>query len=135
MLLSKHHFHTHLKSNNNKLFMKPTQKFIGITLAAFLFISGCQKKFEDYSKNKNLPLQVPPSLILPAILNDMVVQPGDYQDKADQFIVSNYTYYGNNQYWTGSSTLNYGTLRNVLAMESEARRLAGSDDNPYHALG
>ena len=104
-------------------------------LAVLIFATGCSKKFEDYSKNKNLPLQVPPSLILPAILNDMVVYPGGDEDKNCQFIVSNYTYYGLNQYWSGSASLNYGSLRNVLAMESEARRLAGSDNNPYHALG
>ena len=97
--------------------------------------AGCSKKFEDYSQNKNLPQQVPPGLVLKSILNDMVVFPGGDEDKADQFIVSNYTYYGLNQYWTGSANLSYGTLRNVLAMESEAKRLAGSDNNPYHALG
>ncbi len=100
-----------------------------------IFASSCKKKFEDYSQNKNLPLQVPPGLILKSILNDMVVSPGGDEDKANQFIISNYTYYGLNQYNTGSASLNYGTLRNVLTMEKEARRLAGSDDNPYHALG
>ena len=97
--------------------------------------SVAKKKFEDYSQNKNLPLQVPPSLLLKSVLNDMHVSPGGDEDKADQFIVSNYTYYGLNQYNTGSASLDYGTLRNVVAMETEARRLAGTDDNPYHALG
>ncbi len=113
--------------------MKFLKFLIIITLILFAF--GCKKKFEDYSQNKNLPLQVPPGLILKSILNDMHVSPGGNEDKADQFIVSNYTYYGLNQYNTGSATLSYGTLRNVLAMENEAKRLAGSDDNPYHALG
>ena len=106
-----------------------------IALTSLVFVMGCKKKFDEYSQNKNLPLQVPPSLILPSILNDLAVSPGGDVDKADQFIVSNYTYYGLNQYWTGSADLNYGSLRNVLAMEKEARRLAGTDDNPYHALG
>jgi len=104
-------------------------------LAAIMLGTSCSKRFEDYSKNGNLPLQVPPGLILPTILNDMVVYPGGDEDKNCQFIVSNYTYYGLNQYWSGSASLNYGTLRNVLAMEKEASRLAGSDNNPYHALG
>ena len=106
-----------------------------IILTLAIVATGCSKKFEDYSQNKNLPQQVPPNLVLPTILNDLVVFPGGDEDKADQFIVSNYTYYGLNQYWTGSAPLNYGSLRNVLAMESEAKRLAGSDNNPYHALG
>lgn len=105
-----------------------------ITLAFIVVASGCKKKFEDYSKNENLPQEVPPGLILKAVLNDINSQ-NDDQNKADQFIVSNYTYYGLNQYSTGSASLNYGSLRNVLAMEKEARRLTGSDNNPYHALG
>lgn len=110
---------------------------ISFTFALLILIAGtgCKKQFEDYADNKNLPQQVPPSLVLPSILNDMAVSPGGYEDKANQFIVSNYNYYGNNYYWSGSATLNYGMLRNVLAMEKEARRLAGSDNNPYHALG
>lgn len=115
--------------------MKSVKFQIILALTAVVLVTSCSKKFEDYSKNSNLPLQVPPSLVLPVILNDMIVYPGGDQDKACQFIVSNYTYYGQNQYWSGSANLNYGTLRNVLAMESEARRLAGSDNNPYHALG
>lgn len=115
--------------------MKLLKTNIILALAIIVAAMGCSKKFEDYSKNSNLPQVVPPGLILPTILNDLLESPGDYQDKADQFIVSNYNYYGDNKYWTGSASLNYGTLRNVLAMEKEARNLAGSDKNPYHALG
>src|SRR5258705_9447720 len=113
--------------------MKASKFKIILVFAALAL--GCNKKFEDYAINKNLPIVVPPSLVLPAILNTLIVYPGDNEDKYDQFIVSNYNYYGDNKYWTGGTTLNYGTLRDVLAMESEARRLAGSDNNPYHALG
>ncbi len=116
-------------------------KFINFpVLLAFLlavFTWGCSKKFEDYSQNPNQPLpgKVPPGILLKSILNDLVVFPGGDADKQSQFICSNYVYYGNNQYWTGSTDLNYGDLNNTLSMESEARRLAGSDNNPYHALG
>lgn len=98
--------------------------------------AACKQKFDDYSRNNNLPLTVPPGVVLRSVLGDMVVYPGDYEDKADQFIVSNYTYYGDNKYWSGSATLNYGTLRNVVSMEALANKAySGSDDNPYHALG
>ena len=101
------------------------------------FASGCSKKFDAYSQNTNQPVpgKVPPGIVLKSILNDLVVMPGGDADKQSQFIASNYVYYGNNEYWTGSATLNYGDLNNTLAMEAEARRLAGSDNNPYHALG
>jgi hypothetical protein len=115
--------------------MKSFNIFFMFSITAIVLSTGCSKTFEDYSKNNNLPLQVPPSRILPSVLGTMAVSPGGDEDKHSQFIVSNYTYYGLNTYWSGSAGLNYGTLRDVLAMEKEASRLAGSDNNPYHALG
>jgi hypothetical protein len=100
-----------------------------------VILAGCSKKFEDNSKNNNKPLNVPPGVLLRAVLADVVVYPGDYQDKAGQYIASNYTYYGDNKYWNGSASWNFGTLNNVLAMEVAAKKAAGSDVNPYHALG
>lgn len=108
-----------------------------LILAAMGLATGCTKKFQDYSQNSNQPLpgKVPPGIVLKSILNHLIVFPGGDEDKQCQNICSNYTYYGNNEYWTGSATLNYGDLNNTLAMEAEARRAAGSDNNPYHALG
>jgi len=111
------------------------RSIIVLAVPAALAMAGCSKKFDQYSQNNNLPQHVPPGLVLRSILNSLVVFPGDWQDKADQFIASNYTYYGDNKYWTGSAALNYGDLNNVLSMEAEAKRAAGSDNNPYHALG
>ena len=109
-------------------------KIITFLFATLLMVSSCKKNFEDYSQNRNLPLQVPPGLILPTILNDMVAYPGGDEDKYSQYIVSNYNYYGDNKYWNGSTNLNYGTLRNVLALDKQANKLAGSENNPYHVL-
>jgi len=117
--------------------MKSIRSSIILVLAAIAISTGCSKKFDQYSQNTNQPNpgKVPPGIVLKSILNSMIVYPGGDADKQCQFYCSNYTYYGNNQYWTGSAGLDYSTLNNVLAMESEAKRLAGSDNNPYHALG
>lgn len=117
--------------------MKIFRFAIFVSLSALALCSGCSKKFEEYSQNSNQPVpgKVPPGLVLKSILNDIVVFPGGDADKQCQFICSNYVYYGTNQYWTGSANLDYGDLNNIIAMESEARRLSGSDNNPYHALG
>lgn len=115
--------------------MKSFKNKIALVLMALVIFTGCNKKFEDFSKNNNLPVAVPPGVILRAVLNDIVVYPGGGEDKAGQYIASNYTYYGDNKYWNGSAGLNYGTLNNVLAMETTASKLAGSDNNPYRALG
>jgi hypothetical protein len=97
--------------------------------------TGCSKKFEEYSLNKNLPQTVPPGVLLRGVLNSIVTYPGGYEDKAGQFYVSNYTYYGDNKYWTGSADLSYGALNNVLNMEKQAYNATGTSNNPYHALG
>jgi len=104
-------------------------------MPAAMLISGCSKKFEDYSQNKNLPITVPPGLVLRSILNSLVVFPGGFEDKAGQYIASNYTYYGDNKYWTGSASLNYSVLNSVVSMEAEAKKATGTDRNPYRALG
>jgi hypothetical protein len=110
------------------------KKYIAsILLVVVLIASGCNKKFDTYSQNPNLPTSVPAYLLLRQVLNDMVVFPAGDADKFCQFTLSSYTYYGTNEYWTGAATLNYGTLRNVVAMENEAKK-SGGDNNPYSAL-
>lgn len=115
--------------------MKHFKIKIMLALAVFAALAGCNKKFEENAKNNNKPLSVPAGVVLRSVLGDIVVYPGGSEDKAGQYIVSNYTYYGDNKYWTGSAGLNYGTLNNVVAMEGLARTAAGTDNNPYHALG
>ncbi|HEY4285513.1 MAG TPA: SusD/RagB family nutrient-binding outer membrane lipoprotein [Puia sp.] len=108
-----------------------------LALATVVLATSCSKKFEQYSRNTNQPNpgSVPPGIVLRALLDSIIVQPGGDADKQCQNICSNYVYYGTNEYWTGSAKLDYGHLNNILAMESEARRLGGSDNNPYHAMG
>src|ERR1700754_3836189 len=108
-----------------------------LAFATAIITTGCSKKFEQYSQNANQPTpgKVPPGIVLKAILDSIVVQPGADADKQCQYICSNYVYYGTNEYWTGSAKLDYGRLNNVLQMEAEARRTVGNDRNPYHAMG
>jgi len=115
--------------------MKSLSYTILLGFGALVLFAGCNKKFDENSKNNNLPLTVPPGVILRGILGDLVVFPGGSEDKAGQYIASNYTYYGDNKYWNGSAGLNYGSLRNVVAMENTAAALTKSANNPYHALG
>ena len=113
--------------------MKQHKYFTVVILALLLAASGCQKKFDEYTSNPNLPTSVPAYLLLRQVLNDMPVFPGGDADKFSQYTLSSYTYYGTNEYWTGAANLNYGTLRNIAAMEKEASKASG-DNNPYSAL-
>jgi hypothetical protein len=116
-------------------------------LLALIAINGCKKKIEQYTTSPNLPASVPASLLLRNTLNDMYSDPSGEEEpwgqaeRNCQFTACNYTYYGNNAYWDGVfhplyATLNYGTLTNVMNMEAAAKlAAAGSDNNPYNALG
>lgn len=105
------------------------------SLAILVSISGCKKEFNKDVVNRNLPISgISPSLLLPNIEADMFVAPFGDEEKADQFTAINYTYYGSNQYWTGSANLNYTTLNNVVAMETEASKLSSTISKPYLAL-
>jgi hypothetical protein len=123
--------------------MKTLKYSIVLVMTSFLVLIGCKKEFNNFVTNPNPDTQVPPSIILRSILSDMYSQSGDrnyapfsQSERENQFTCSNYTYYDNNQYWSGSATWDYSTtLTNVLAMEKEAARVAGTKNTPYHALG
>src|ERR1700752_4302031 len=108
-------------------------KLIPFLIVLLVISSSCNKKFETYADNPNLPTSVPAYLLLRQVLNDMFISPGGDADKFCQYTLSSYTYYGTNEYWTGAATLNYGTLRNVVAMEKEATKSSG-ENNPYNAM-
>lgn len=111
-----------------------TNKITGILFIAIVMALGsCTKTFEKFASNPNQPTSVPAYLLLRQVENDIMVFPGGDADKFGQFTLSTYTYYGTNEYWTGAASLEYGTLRNVVAMEKEAAKASG-DINPYSAL-
>ena len=113
--------------------MKKLQYIVTAVIAIALAGTGCKKKFDEYATNPNNPQSVPAYLLLRQVENDIPVTAGGDADKFCQFTLSSYTYYGTNEYWTGAAGLNYGTLRNIVAMETEAAKAAGSN-NPYSAL-
>ena len=111
-----------------------TNKLIAF-LIAVIAISGssCTKTFEKYTQNPNQPTSVPAYLLLRQIENNLMVFPGGDEEKWSQYTLSTYTYYGTNEYWSGSTSLNYNNSENIVAMESEAAK-ASSGVTPYSAL-
>lgn len=113
--------------------MKMKNKISILLLTVIITASSCSKTFDTYAVNNNQPTSVPAYLLLRQIENSLVVFPGDNEDKFSQYTLSTYTYYGNNEYWSGSASLQYDVLRNVKAMETEAAKASGNN-NPYAAL-
>jgi hypothetical protein len=112
-----------MKSIKNTVFI--------ITLAALVF--SC-KDFEELETNQNKPTTAPASLVLNGVLNDLYERPWSAEMRQNQFSCCNYNYYGTNEYWA-SATLNFLTLKNVIKMEEEAKRLGVGDVNPFAAVG
>lgn len=109
-------------------------KYPVLLLLAMLALASCKKTFDELGTDNNRPNSVPPSLILNGVLNDLYNGPyGDYE-KWDQYFLQNYDYYGNNRYDFGSGTNFYTTLKNVMKMEEEAKRIQLPAVNPYSAL-
>lgn len=116
--------------------MKKIIKFpILLLIVAFAFTS-CEKSFNEVIKsNPNQPTNVPPSLLLNGIENNLYSAPYGNEEKWSQYFLINYDYYGNNRYDFGSGADYYTTLKNVVQMEAEAKNLGLPEVNPYSALG
>lgn len=115
--------------------MKALKLKIVASLAILIVASGCKKEFDNSVLNKNLPITgLSPALLLPNIETDMFTPAYTQVERENQYTACNYTYYDNNQYWTGSASLNYSTLNNVVAMETESNKLSTTLSKPYLAL-
>jgi len=114
--------------------MKNIFKILLVPVLLIMILPGCQKSFSDLNQNPNKPVTVPPYLLVTGILNNMADMPaGDYE-KWDQYFLINYDYYGNNRYDFGSGANYYGTLKNVVKMEEEAKKINSPAINPYEAM-
>lgn len=114
--------------------MKRNKLYILIAVVG-LSLNSCQKKYDEYLQNPNLPTQVPPNLVLRALLSQLD-DDGAWSDvtRWNQFDACNYNYYGDQRYdWTGGE-MNFLSLKNVAKMESEALRVKQPDQNVYAAL-
>jgi hypothetical protein len=109
-------------------------KYTAFLLLILLSITSCQKSFNELGDDVNRPTSVPPSLLLNGVLNSLYDEPYGDNEKWDQYFLQNYDYYGNNRYDFGSGTSYYNTLKNVVMMEKEAKKIQLPDVNPYSAL-
>jgi hypothetical protein len=114
--------------------MKNILKYTVILLFTMFALSSCRKSFDELGADNNRPGSVPPSLLLNGILNDMYDSPYGDNEKWSQYFLQNYDYYGNNRYDFESGDNYYNTLKNVLKMEAEAKKIQLPEVNSYSAL-
>ncbi len=118
--------------------MKLKYLFISTVPLLVLMLSGCDKPFDELEKDPNRPVNAPASLVLKGVLADVYSANGnawDAEQRWNQFYASNYNYYATNEYTWTAAPLRYTTLKNVVKMEQEARRLGLPEVNAYAALG
>jgi hypothetical protein len=105
------------------------------SFAAFglMLMSGCS--LDGLDQDPNRPTQVTPDLVLNGIGFSVNQRPWGGDARICQYNLCNYNYYGNNEYNWGGASWSYTTLKNVLKMEEEAKRVGSPAVNPYSALG
>jgi hypothetical protein len=109
-------------------------KYLLSLLALVAFANGCQK-FDELEADPNRSTSVPPGLVLRGVLKDLYNDPWSDAQRWNQYWCSNYNYYDNNEYWAGSASLRFTTLKNVQKMEEEAAKINLPAGNAYDALG
>ncbi|TAE50603.1 MAG: SusD/RagB family nutrient-binding outer membrane lipoprotein [Bacteroidetes bacterium] len=108
-------------------------KYLSLIVLA-LSLNACTD-FAKLEQNPNKATSVPPSLVLRGIQTDLFQDAWSDVHRYNQFWLSNYNYYDNNEYnWT-SADLRFTTLKNIQKMEEEALARDAAAVNPYAALG
>lgn len=113
--------------------MKFTKYISAFALATVLMGASC-KKIADLQQNPSAIYDPNAQLIFTGLLLNMNESPWGTDQRNNQFMVINESYYGNQAYtWGTGSTANYDQLRNVLQLEAQAAKL-GDPGKPYLAL-
>lgn len=118
------------------------KKFFYLYATVLLLVfTSCQKRFENLQNNPNIATSVPPDLILNRLINGVAsglggIEPWGAVAKYNQFFCRNFEYYGDNRYnWNnGPFNVYSDILKNVVQMETEAKRVSGTDKTFYHAI-
>lgn len=99
---------------------------LGTALLSASAFTSCDSHFEDLQVNPNAPETAAPINILQSIIKDSWNGPWTRAQRLNQYYVSTYVVYDDQNYLLGTGSDYYGTLRDVAAMEKEANRV-GSD--------
>lgn len=106
-----------------------------ILMATTIVLSSC-KKFNDLQLNPNSSTIGTPKLIFTGLQLDMFDGPWNYTQRANQFYLLAFDYYGDQDYATSwnSGSYYYSSLQNANRLDIEANKIGGDAVAPYHAL-
>lgn len=113
--------------------MKSIRYICALCLAASLVAGGC-RKIEDLQQDPAAIYDPNAQLIFTGLLLNINESPWGGDQRNNQFMVINESYYGNQSYaWGAGSTAKYDQLRNVQQLEQQAVKM-GDNGKPYLAL-
>lgn len=107
--------------------------YLTIVIIASVFMNAC--RIDELDQDPNKPTRVTPDLVLNGVCFNINQRPWGSDARICQYNLCNYNYYGNNEYNWGGASWSFTTLKNVIKMEEEAKRVGNPDVNPYSALG
>lgn len=115
------------------------KKYLIIIASIITFgLTSCDKPFDALENDPNRAVNVPASLVLQGVEYNLFFDNGvpfSAEMRWNQFYCSNYNYYATNEYTWTSFKDQFGTLKNVIKMEEEAKKAGLPDQNPYSSLG
>lgn len=102
-----------------------------LLLGMMLFIAGCDDHFESLQENPNSPDIAAPINILQSIIQDSWETPWTRTERLNQYYVSTYVVYDDQNYLLGEYKMDYGTLRDIAALEKEVARVGTEDSKQF----
>lgn len=93
--------------------------------------TSCDSHFEDLQENPNYPEKASPINLLQSIIQDSWSSPWTRAQRLNQYYVSTFVVYDDQNYLLGTGDNYYGDLRDVSAMEREANRLGSDQDKQF----
>ena len=109
----------------NKLF------FVLAILSIGIIVTGCDNHFEELQENPNAPDTSAPINILQSIIKDSWEGPWTLAQRHNQYYVSTYIVYDDQNYLLGEYSMDYNTLRDIAAMEKEVERLGTEESKQF----
>jgi hypothetical protein len=100
-------------------------------LGLALLISGCDDHFAHLQENPNSPGTAAPINILHNIIKNSWESPWTYTQRLNQYYVSTYVVYDDQGYLLGEYGMDYGSLRDILAMEKEVERVGTEEAKQF----
>lgn len=97
--------------------------FYLLLISLVTLTTGCDDHFMSLQENPNSPDISAPINILQSIIKDSWEGPWTRAQRLNQYYVSTYVVYDDQNYLLGEYGMDYGSLRDILAMEKEVERL------------